>query len=86
MIKFDKFLSWLGILAVGGCIASLFRIVVYHSARTANLTGAEEYWIQRSSVYITVFISSLFLGLGCLVVYTMRKRTRGKRIKGHKTM
>jgi len=41
--RFDKFLSWLSILAVAGCIASLFGIVFYYFGRIAHLPGGEEY-------------------------------------------
>ena len=84
--RFDKFLSTLAIVAVAGCIVSLFQIVFYYFWGIAHLPGGEEYWTERFHTRATVFAFSLFLGLGCLVVHRLRKRTRKKTRKEHETI
>jgi hypothetical protein len=81
--RFDKLLSTLTIVAVAVCIVSLFEIVFYYFWRIARLPGGVEYWNQRFHMRVTIFALSLFLGLGCLAVYRIRKKTKNKSRKRH---
>lgn len=79
MIKFDKFLSWLGVFAVAGCVVGLFCIVGYYFAVIVNVAGVKQSW--RPRIYFILFTAALFLVLVCLVLYKVRKMTkrRGKK-------
>ncbi len=76
--RFDRFLSWIAILAVGGCIVSLFRIVLHYCLQIAHLAEEQEYWNRVFPTFVSVFVVSLLLGLGCLAVHSIRKVIKNK--------
>ncbi len=76
--RFDRFLSWIAILAVGGCTVSLFRIVLHYCLQIAHLAEEEGHWNQVCPTFVSVFVISLFLGLGCLAVHSIRKVIKNK--------
>ncbi len=81
--RFDKLLSTLNLAAGAVCIVSLFEIVFYYLWRIARLPGGVEYWNQRFHMRAAVFGISLFLGLSCLALYRIRKKTKNKNRKIH---
>ena len=70
---FDKFLSRVAILAVGGCIVSIFRIALHYCLQIVHSPEQEEHWNRVFPTFVSVFVISLFLALGCLVVHRIRK-------------
>ena len=71
--RFDKFLSRVAILAVGGCIVSVFRIALHYCLQIVHSPEQEEHWSRVFPTFGSVFVISLFLALGCLVVYRIRR-------------
>lgn len=84
--RFDKFLSWIAILAVGACIVSFLRIALHYCLQIIHLPEKEGYWNWLFPTLVSVFVFSLFLALGCLVVYRIRKEKKSKRKKKYKSM
>ena len=76
--RFNKLLSALYIVALAGCVVSLFQIVFYYFWRIGRLPGGEEYWNERFHIRVVVFAFSLLLGLGCVAARRIRKKTKNK--------
>jgi H+/Cl- antiporter ClcA len=77
--RFDRFLSWIAILAFAGCIVSFSRIAFHYLLQIARLGREEGHWDRVFPTLVSVFVFSLLLALGCLVVYRIRK---AKAVKG----
>ena len=71
--RFDKFLSRVAILAVGGCIVSVFRIALHYCFQIVHSPEQEEHWNRVFPTFASVFLFSLFLALGCLMVHRIHK-------------
>ncbi len=84
--RFDRFLSWIAILAFAGFIVSFSRIAFHYLLQIARLGREEGHWNRVFPTLLSVLIVSLLLALGCLVVYRIRKKKSVKGKKRYKTM
>ena len=71
--RFDRFLSWIEILAMGTCVVSLFRMVFHYCLQALHVREEQAHWNRVFPTFVSVFVFSLVLALACLAVHSIRK-------------